>query len=557
MGLDKPPKIPGFLQAGAVAAVLVLVAAVALTARQPAPPTVAEFAPQAIEQIKQAPPEQGAAPGTGGSGGATTTTTSVVGSGASPTSPGVTTTTVKPIDVPRVRRCVGDPPRQTEDPQSPPCVPYFDGDNGGDTTKGVTATEIRVAYPPIGFGEDETLTADMVDYLNKRYEFYGRKIVLQRFDANGGGFAQPDPAAMQADAVKVDTELNAFATLAYPDRKGAEHHYYDELARRGIISSAYRAQALSSEARYQRFAPYEWNALPGVDTMFRLYGTFACRSLARRPPTHAGAPTSSGPTRIFGLLYQRTPDGSIPDLAALREVLAGCGVKLAQEFEDTSDGAGAANAALQLKTANVTTLLCVCSADLVKNNYMGAATNQAWFPEWIVSGYIDQDLDNSLFSAPAEQASHAFGISFRSKLLLRQDMAWYWAVKEMHPEKDPSGGIYYAASARYEQLKLLAAGIQLAGPKLTPVTFEAGLHKAVFPNPGAGGPPFFQARVGFPGGRHTMIDDASMYWYSVSDSGTIDPSFPGAVCYVNRGARFSVTDWPADDQPFFNQPCHA
>ena len=46
-----------------------------------------------------------------------------------------------------VKRCVGDPPRQTEDPQSPPCVAYWTGDNGGATWKGVTHTTVTVVTP--------------------------------------------------------------------------------------------------------------------------------------------------------------------------------------------------------------------------------------------------------------------------------------------------------------------------------------------------------------------------------------------------------------------------
>lgn len=48
--------------------------------------------------------------------------------------------------MPKVRRCVGDPPRQIEDPHSPPCVPYWAGGNGGATWPGVTADEVRIGY---------------------------------------------------------------------------------------------------------------------------------------------------------------------------------------------------------------------------------------------------------------------------------------------------------------------------------------------------------------------------------------------------------------------------
>src|SRR5581483_1230418 len=42
--------------------------------------------------------------------------------------------------------CVGSPPRQTEDPLSPPCVPYWRGDNGGATYQGVSASQIVVLF---------------------------------------------------------------------------------------------------------------------------------------------------------------------------------------------------------------------------------------------------------------------------------------------------------------------------------------------------------------------------------------------------------------------------
>lgn len=134
-------------------------------------------------------------------------------------------------------------------------------------------------------------------------------------------------------------------------------------------------------------------------------------------------------------------------------------------------------------------------------------------------------------------------------------MPWYWAVKEVSPGKDPTGGSTYAAMARYEQLSVLAAGIQLAGPNLNPKSFEAGLQRARFPNPGAGGPPYFQARVGMPGGRHTFTDDAALFWYSASEGGTVDPGFPGAVCYVSGGVRYTASTFPTDDNELFRPPC--
>src|SRR5258708_17094819 len=56
----------------------------------------------------------------------------------------------------------------------------------------------------------------------------------------------------------------------------------------------------------------------------------------------------------------------------------------------------------------------------------------------------------------------------------------------------------------YWVMLLMASGIQMAGPNLTPQSFEAGLQRAAFPNPDdpimagkggvAGGPPFATIR---------------------------------------------------------------
>src|SRR5688572_29673686 len=164
------PRTPALVSGVVVTALLVALAAVALTSRQDPPPTVAELAPQAVAQIEEALADQAGTLGSGGGSGlgATTTTTAAPLPGGGPP-------TTAPVEEPRVRRCIGDPPRQTEDPQSPPCVPYFDGDNGGATTAGVTADEIRVVYPLQAF-ENASLAYTIADYFNTRYEFYGRKI---------------------------------------------------------------------------------------------------------------------------------------------------------------------------------------------------------------------------------------------------------------------------------------------------------------------------------------------------------------------------------------------
>src|SRR5687768_80165 len=109
------PRTPGIVYASISLALLVLLVSIALTVRQPPPPSIAEFAPQAVEQITD-PSEESTAGRAARSGADAASADEALGAQATPS-----------IDVPRVRRCVGDPPRQIEDPQSPPCVPYWSG----------------------------------------------------------------------------------------------------------------------------------------------------------------------------------------------------------------------------------------------------------------------------------------------------------------------------------------------------------------------------------------------------------------------------------------------
>ena len=554
------PRTPGLVLGSLVVAVSVVVGAVALTSRQQTPPTIAEFAPQAVAQIKQTLDEQGL----------TETRQAAAEQEPSPSpspspQPGETVgpsagASPPPPPKGRTNQCIGSPPRQIEDPQSPPCVPYFDPDldNGGATAKGVTGDQITVALPQ-QFFEDLAPPKHMAAFFNSRFEFYGRELNLVEFSTTGCDETQPNPADMRRDAVAVDEELQAFASLAYVSCNGADHHYYDALAERGIVSVVDGNTAKGVEANYARRSPYQWNVMPGVDTTLRQTAQFVCASLAGKPPRYAGAAQAQAPTRTFGVITTRATDGTVPDLAPLLGGLRGCGVEPVVRQDDTTTAPAreGVNTMVQMQDAGVTSVLCLCQPNDVAGVYMPAASAQGYQPEWVQSSYINTDLDNTYGGgkAPADQSSHVIGITLRNKLLPRQDMPWYWAVKEIVPTYEPAAGVYYAAHSRYVQLLLLASGIQLAGPELTPESFARGLQAAQFPNPGAGGAPYFQARVGFDGPRHTMSSDAAMFWFDPQRPGTIDPSVPGAICYVDRGRRHALGAWPQGEPAFRSGPC--
>jgi hypothetical protein len=134
---------------------------------------------------------------------------------------------------------------------------------------------------------------------------------------------------------------------------------------------------------------------------------------------------------------------------------------------------------------------------------------------------------------------------------------WWWAESEVHPGATNSGGDYpnWNNLLDYHDLLLIASGLQMAGPHLTPTTFTRGLQKAAFPSPYP--EPNMEGRVGFAGGSHAMTLDAAVWWWSNVDRSPYTDESTGAICYYQHGARFLSGRWQKIDgpDPLFQGPC--
>lgn len=552
------PRAPGMVYAVFSAGIVLVVGALALTASQAPPPQVAEFAPQAIEQIKKAPSEQGSAAALNGAGGGNGSQKDSSGGGTLGPTP---TPSFSPL--PRTRRCYTQTDgrkTQTEDPQSPDCVPPFgkDADNGGATSFGVTRDQITVAWP--NTIEKPQDTQDLVTYFNTRYEMYGRKIVLKSFNPSGSVFGPVDANAMQSDADQVYQQFQPFASLAYRPKAGIDHYYYDRLAREphGIVSV--NSHAISDpESHFTDFAPFEWSYLPAYDTMMRSYGEFICRQVAGNPPSHSGAGIDKSAPRVFGLVrMQVDADRSSPDGSFIKATLHDqCGVTPITDDILTSGDAGNKREVISdLKLKGATTIICLCQGGHYFGDLMPQATNQAYFPEWLVSSFHYLDYDSVGQRFPAEHADHVFGITFHNKWLPQKDMPWYQAIKEVDPDYETGDDGYASTSyERYYELLTLVSGIQMAGPNLTPQSFQQGLMKARFPTPGSGIAPLYYSGGGFGVNDHSMIDDAATVWWSPSAEGYTTNVRRGTYCYIDHGKRYGIGQWPAGEPAFFQGQC--
>ncbi|HVE75550.1 MAG TPA: hypothetical protein VND22_02155 [Actinomycetota bacterium] len=543
----RKPKAPAILYGAILLTLLILLSVFALTARQPPPPTIAEFAPQAVEQIQDAPSEQSSEFGSGEGPGDCPPGAACGEGGSGPGGPGGGEP--PPIKgVPRARKCIGDPPRQIEDPQSPPCVPFWSGDNGGSTAKGVTENEIRIGIPDSG-DEDKFYVA----FFNSRFEFYGRKLVpiSLRDDFAGGEPVQQRNAAVAAEAKNIFASTNA--------TYGGGFHYYDELANRGIISGV--VDSTVTEDYLKERHPYIWQYEPAIDRMLSSLGDWACARLGGQSARHAGDPLMHDDKRVFGIMFgTQSPDVPV-DPNLLKAELESCGHEvpiMRQYVQGTGAGSGDdAGTMIAMNDAGVTTIFCL--SFFVSCSRLGqAASGQAYFPEWVLSTYYRNDRNFGIknFNFPREQLDNAFGLTFLPRQLDGNYEPEYWALREVNPgdsgEGSRSGLRIWNVNVKYRSLLLLASGIQMAGPELTPQTFAAALARTKFPNPDHKNLP---GRVGFNDGDHGMMNDMAEIWWSNDAQSPYPEEERGSWCYVEGGARRARGAFPRGDSVFFSGEC--
>jgi len=551
-GARSVPALYGGLTAGLVAVVMVVASVVSPAT----PPSIAEFSPSARDRIEQARADQGTGPGDGGRC-APGDVRCLESKGDNRTArPGSKAGVPPPLEVAAGRRCFGDPPRQTEDPHSPPCVfEIFKGDDGGATAPGVTGTEIRVALPNWSWDANNTIggkaaVAALITHFNRRYEFYGRTLhpifvpALPDEDAGANRAAAEDLLATKPFGVV--SELTQ-ATNAVIHRR---------LAEKGVVSVVSRPVGFDSDSVVDGFT---WLVDPPLDARLAAGARFACGALSGRPARHGG-PEFRNSARRFAVVVVTEQSGVRHDPRPLVEGLSSCGADFEVfEIASTASDDERRTLMLNLKSGGFTTLLHVNSS--IWFQLFQSASTVGYFPEWLDLGLRTVHEEGAWVGFGRHytggHGAHAFG--FTSDVRVRPDaeLPAVWALRD--------GGYGGAADpvvldGWYQPLLVLASGIQGAGPNLTPATFARALRTTQFPNPNPGAPPYWQQGIGFGFGDSVFHDDYAIWWWNENARSQTSQSSSGrgSFCYLDRGARFVAESLPANaDSRLFSssEPC--
>ena len=436
---------------------------------------------------------------------------------------------------------------------SPPCFD-FTGDNGGATSRGVTADEITVSYRYLADGhligtlgalggnaidedaDDLWRTAEgLVDYFNNTYQFYGRRIVLDRFDGTGQFTAELTGGGQESAANDALTAVdhNAFADVN--NGLVSTQPYAEALTANGVISLGV---GYMSRQWFTDRGPYAWSAQPDCTLVSEVSAEVAVNILLSEPAVLAGGDMRDRPRRM-GVVHPNNPEYTRcvdESLAAIEA--GGFEVALRQNYTlDLAQTSSNASAILaRLKDAGITSVACACDP-LMMQALAGQAESQEYYPEWFIVGvgFIDLDLVGQMIAANSgSQWTRAIG---GSNAAVQQPFGTSEAYRAYRSVRDDQPSI--AIDAVYAQLLRLAIGIQMAGPDLTPETFAQGMYN--YPE----GDGTFGALDFSPDNHAGIIDARLVFW---------DPDLPSPFngkpgTYVDTGERFrDVSEAPSQDE---------
>ncbi|MEY2418762.1 MAG: hypothetical protein QOG90_1442 [Actinomycetota bacterium] len=449
---------------------------------------------------------------------------------------------------------------------APPCVNWIGKDNGGNTSQGVTKDKILIVrfisqvdpatqaiLQGAQLADDPAIVKHAYEalftYFNQHYETYGRQVVFQDYNASG---PDDNDEQMKADATTIATHIKPFAVWGGPKVFGAE------LASRGVVCVC--TVTLSSEF-YTSLPPYIWGSLPTSTEYAQQLGEYIGKKLNNRPAKFVGQGWTAPQTakRKFGLIYlegikgKADPEGKRAK-DALDSEMAKYGAKFSDEIAYTYDPGR--------NQQDITTMIAKLHGDGITSVVMfvdplypilitNEARNQAYFPEWIISGSGLSDTTAAGRLYDQTEWTHAFGIS--PLWITWATVSKSYGYREAHhgdPNMKPGDeGVLiniYASVPR-----LFFTGIQMAGPKLTPTQFANGM----FSYPKSGGTPATPLSY-FTRQYPTAIKDFMEIYYDPNKSGIDERGLngQGEIMKMHLGKRYTQGQWDNKETAAFNDP---
>ena len=443
---------------------------------------------------------------------------------------------------------------------TPPCFVARPGVKGGATSRGVTADKITIvlyqaADTDLGAMLQAKLDPDAVQIdarkktlamLSNLMNTWGRTIEIKTLKGSG-----VDETSARADAVKVADELKAFASIGGPSQSPS---YADELSQRGVLCLSCGLGV--PDATFQENAPYMWGLLQTPEQWLINMGDYMIERMLNRNAEFAGDPKLHDQKRRFAIVhFEQDP----PVFSQTTEVSSRIGAErgfkpvktISYQLVLDKLGQYARNIISQVKASKATTV--VFMGDPIMPIYLTkAATEQNYFPEWVITGTVFTDTASLGRLYDQKQWAHAFGLSSLAVRLPKEKTdpfrLYEWYYGEPTQAQKTMGTLW-------GDLWQFAMGVYAAGPNLTPQTFRGGLFSiptyggtAVAPQVSYGNKGVFPPVPGkkTPDPDYLGIDDMVEIWWNADMSGPDEQGEEGKgmMMYANDGKRYLAGKMP-------------
>ena len=447
---------------------------------------------------------------------------------------------------------------------APECFKPFTGDNGGDTSTGVTKDTIKVVVyqpqandPILSFiykqiGNNDTPDQVFETYakfnsmMGRYYETYGRKVELVRYNATG---TIQDAVAATSDAETIARDIQPFAVLGGPLLTEA---FADTLASNKVM--CFSCTPGQPNDWYVKRGPYVWDIQKNSDQNQQMAAEYVGKRLAGNKAVYGGDAVKDQQRR-FGLIYlSATPQSEELKQKFLDTLKGDYGVEFAEvaSYTDPVALAGQAREILaRMKSKGVTSIVFtgdpLAPQTLTKN-----ATQQDYFPEWVMTG--SALVDTTIFSRTYDQQqwAHAFGPSNLFARISSEVAGSGFLYKWYYGQPPPA----QQSALILPNLQLLYGGVQGAGPGLTPQMFQQVLFAA----------PIIDSTVISPQiswGNHKIwpdtdyagLDDQTEVWWNPTATGVDELGQQGTGMweYVDGGKRYLPGQWPKGQPALFDR----
>jgi hypothetical protein len=321
-----------------------------------------------------------------------------------------------------------------------------------------------------------------------------------------------------------------------------------ELANRGVMCISPCAVSLPN-AVAEDLAPYAWMNGQSPDQAAALAAELIGNLAGPGKAEMAGDDATKEQDRKYALVHYNTEDGAHTAVAeALADSLGDNGVELDDDIEYILDPSKIQETArtlvARLESKGITTVIFY-GDPLMPAALSKQATEQDFHPEWILGPNLLADTAVFGRSFDQEQWKNGFGLGLVS-LQGRDDAGDAWITYNWAYGTDPPNDNY---AAILPGIRNFFAGVQLAGPELTPETYRDGMFR--FPISGG-----YPSRPQQSWGEHGVwpdldyggSDDAAIIWWDPDAEGTDESGADGTGMYrfANGGERYTLGNFPED-----------